>query len=222
MKRASEFHPFWPSKLAVPLGLIFLACLGVWLPLPYALRLAAVTLLTTFLPGYFLLQAIRLHAKDPLEQVILSIGSSYGLTLVGTLIGLYIAGYLSAPLIVGGLALISLALVTTGLFSPRLTPYPLSLSSLLYLCVPVVVAAFFSFTGLGYSDYWGDEMNGLLRALSIIAGQPDILFEHTKGAARHINNVCRAALLLGATEHKKILDETDLKRVILDLDRQLS
>jgi general secretion pathway protein A len=48
------------------------------------------------------------------------------------------------------------------------------------------------------------------------------LFEHTKGAARHINNVCRAALLLGATEHKKILDETDLKRVILDLDRQLS
>jgi len=48
------------------------------------------------------------------------------------------------------------------------------------------------------------------------------LFEHTKGAARHINNVCRAALLLGATEHKKIIDETDLKRVILDLDRQLA
>ncbi len=48
------------------------------------------------------------------------------------------------------------------------------------------------------------------------------LFEHTKGTARHINNVCRAALLLGATEHKKILDETDLKRVILDLDRQLA
>ena len=48
------------------------------------------------------------------------------------------------------------------------------------------------------------------------------LFDHTKGAARHINNVCRAALLLGATEHKKILDESDLKRVILDLDRLLT
>jgi type II secretory pathway predicted ATPase ExeA len=48
------------------------------------------------------------------------------------------------------------------------------------------------------------------------------LFDHTKGGARHINNVCRAALLLGATENKKILDETDLKRVLLDLDRQLA
>lgn len=48
------------------------------------------------------------------------------------------------------------------------------------------------------------------------------LFAHTKGGARHINNVCRAALLLGATENKQILDQTDLKRVLLDLDRQLS
>jgi len=42
--------------------------------------------------------------------------------------------------------------------------------------------------------------------------------DHTKGVARKINNVCRSALLLGATEHKQILDETDLKRVLLDLD----
>ena len=47
------------------------------------------------------------------------------------------------------------------------------------------------------------------------------LFDHTKGVARHINNLCRAALLLGATENKKILDETDFKRVLLDLDGQL-
>ncbi len=47
------------------------------------------------------------------------------------------------------------------------------------------------------------------------------LFDHTKGGARHINNLCLAALLLGATEDKKILDDTDLKRVLLDLDRQI-
>ena len=47
------------------------------------------------------------------------------------------------------------------------------------------------------------------------------LFDHSKGVARQINNVCRAALLLGVTEHKKILDETDLKRVLLDLDGHL-
>lgn len=42
--------------------------------------------------------------------------------------------------------------------------------------------------------------------------------DHTKGVARRINNLCRSALLLGASERKQVLDETDLKRVILDLE----
>jgi type II secretory pathway predicted ATPase ExeA len=47
------------------------------------------------------------------------------------------------------------------------------------------------------------------------------VYDHTKGVARKINNLCRGALLLGATEGKQILDETDLKRVILDLEGQV-
>ena len=46
------------------------------------------------------------------------------------------------------------------------------------------------------------------------------VYNHTKGVARKINNLCRGALLLGATEGKQVLDETDLKRVILDLEGQ--
>ena len=49
---------------------------------------------------------------------------------------------------------------------------------------------------------------------SFIAG----VYTPTKGVARRINNVCRSALLLGASESKQVLDETDLKRVILDLE----
>jgi general secretion pathway protein A len=52
---------------------------------------------------------------------------------------------------------------------------------------------------------------------SFLAG----VYDHTKGVARKINNLCRGALLLGATEGKQILDETDLKRVILDLEGQV-
>ena len=64
-----------------------------------------------------------------------------------------------------------------------------------------------------------------------IAGSQDQIFsdgfltgvyDYTKGVSRQINNICRSALLLGATENKKILDETDLKRVIHDQDGQLS
>ena len=47
------------------------------------------------------------------------------------------------------------------------------------------------------------------------------VYDHTKGVARKINNLCRGALLLGATEGKQVLDETDLKRVILDLEGQV-
>lgn len=58
---------------------------------------------------------------------------------------------------------------------------------------------------------------GQLFSDSFIAG----IYDHTKGVARQINNLCRSALLLGATEGKQILDETDLKRVLHDLDGQI-
>ena len=47
------------------------------------------------------------------------------------------------------------------------------------------------------------------------------VYDHTKGVPRKINNICRSALLLGFTERKQILDETDLKRVVHDLEGQL-
>lgn len=46
--------------------------------------------------------------------------------------------------------------------------------------------------------------------------------DYTKGVPRQINNLCRNALLLGATEGKHILDEADLKRVIHDQDGQVN
>jgi general secretion pathway protein A len=64
-----------------------------------------------------------------------------------------------------------------------------------------------------------------------VAGSPNQVFsdgfiagvsDYTKGVPRQINNLCRSALLLGATENKQILDETDLKRVIHDLDGQFN
>ena len=47
------------------------------------------------------------------------------------------------------------------------------------------------------------------------------LHHHAKGTPRLINNICRAALLPGAVEEKQILDQSDLKRALLDLNGQL-
>ena len=47
------------------------------------------------------------------------------------------------------------------------------------------------------------------------------LYDHTKGVVRKRNKVCCSALLLGVTEQKQVLDETDLRRVTHDLEGQL-
>ena len=46
--------------------------------------------------------------------------------------------------------------------------------------------------------------------------------DYTKGVAGKINNICRNALLLGVTEQKHALDQDDLKRVLLDLEGQIT
>jgi len=74
-----------------------------------------------------------------------------------------------------------------------------------------------------------EETAGYIRHHLRVAGHQRQLFsdsflsavyDHTKGVARKIINLCRSALLLGVTEQKQILDETDLKRVLLDMERQ--
>ncbi len=61
-----------------------------------------------------------------------------------------------------------------------------------------------------------EETAGYVKHHLHIAGYQDQLFsdsfvsgvyDHTKGVARKINNLCRNALLLGATENKRVLDE---------------
>jgi general secretion pathway protein A len=76
-----------------------------------------------------------------------------------------------------------------------------------------------------------EETAGYIKHHLHIAGCRDQLFsdsfvsgvyDHTKGVARKINNLCHNALLLGATEHKRVLDDRHLKRVILDLEGQVA
>ena len=76
-----------------------------------------------------------------------------------------------------------------------------------------------------------EETAGYIKHHLRVAGYQGQLFsdsflssvhDHTKGVARKINNLCRSALLLGVTEQKQILDETDLKRVLLDIEGQFA
>jgi 4-amino-4-deoxy-L-arabinose transferase-like glycosyltransferase len=179
MKERSQHR----RNLFLALGLTILVCLGVWLPTSFAVRLSAAMLLLFFLPGWLLLRALRVTAEDRLEQAVLAGGASYGLTALVSLGVVYVSGRLPALWVIGALGVLALALVVISLLRPASSEVAHALASvdIVYFFIPVVVAGFFSFTNLGYSDYWGDEMNGLLRAISVISGRGDVLFEHTKG-----------------------------------------
>ncbi len=169
-------------NLLVALGLVGLISAGIWLPLPDPLRLSIAALLLFFLPGWLWLQAAHLTAIDKLEQLVLSVGLSYALVVLASLSGLYLVGYSSATWVVGIVNFSSLIFFLIALRHRTKTFLsPLTYLDLLYFLAPITVAIFFSFTNLAYADYWGDEMNGLLRAISTIAGRFEAIFEHTKG-----------------------------------------
>ncbi len=165
-------------------GLTVAAVLVVWLPVPYEVRLPGAALLAFFLPGWALINAVWPEMRDVLERLVLAVGLSYAATVLVSLIVLYWQGQVAAAPVVGVLGVGSLALAvvgksrakTEGAWDVRLNGRDLA-----YVLLCAIPAAFLTFVNLDYADYWGDEMNGLLRAISVIAGHPDSIFEHTKG-----------------------------------------
>lgn len=167
----------------LPIILALLAGLSLWLPLPFAVQFGATVLLTLLLPGWTMLQATRLPGIDRLEQLTLAIGLSYGVTTLATLALVYTLGGLSVATLTGVLVGFVLLAAAFDRLRSGITHDVESVSgqTLLFFLLPVAVAAFLSFTHLAFADYWGDEMNGLLRAVSIDFYHGEAIFEHTKG-----------------------------------------
>ncbi len=175
------------SKLRLsPLATILIALLTVlclWLPLPFAIQFGAAALITMLLPGWALLQATRLPAIDRLEQLTLAIGLSYSVTTLAALALVYTLGGLSVTTLTGTLVGFVLLAAAFDRLPPGQTHTiePVSVRTLLLFMLSVTVAAWFSFTNLAFADYWGDEMNGLLRAVAVDFYHSEAIFEHTKG-----------------------------------------
>lgn len=166
--------------------LVALGCL--WLPVPFLLQFVAASLLAFFIPGWLLVQIMDLRELDSLERIVVAIGASYGLVVLGALATLYVFGQLSWSGIIEWLSVTTLILIVSYSWQLRKTAtvirneaHKLTRQDIAYFSIPVIVTTFFSFTNVAYADYWGDEMNGLLRAISIIGGRVETIFEHTKG-----------------------------------------
>jgi hypothetical protein len=156
----------------------------LWVPTPHPIRQIGAGLLAFVLPGWALLGVMRLAAEDILERLALAIGLSYAATVLASLGLSYVLGHVSAVPLLGVLGLGSLAIAVASHL--RGNPCPASPArsngyDVVYLALCLSLAAGFALVNLDYADYWGDEMNGLLRAVAVAGGRVDTIFEHTKG-----------------------------------------
>ncbi|MGC8879085.1 MAG: glycosyltransferase family 39 protein [Anaerolineae bacterium] len=170
---------FWAVALVI-------VCIGLTLsPAPAEVRLGGTVLLACFLPGWALVSALPRQIEDIFERLTLAVGLSFAITILLALLVAYIQGSVTAPalaLSLGFTSLVLSAIHLRGAVLPKQSSRPHAYD-LIAIGVCVIIAAFLTLTNLGYADYWGDEMNGLLRALAVVGGQRDALFEHTKGPA---------------------------------------
>ncbi len=170
---------FWAVALVI-------VCMGLVLsPAPVGVRLGGAVLLVCFLPGWALMRVLPRQFEDILERLALAVGLSCAVTILISLVLVYIQGSVTAPSLVLPLGFASLALLLAHLrgaapSQPSSRPHA---HDLIAIGICIAIAAFLTVTNLGYADYWGDEMNSLLRALAVVGGRGDVLFEHTKGPA---------------------------------------
>jgi hypothetical protein len=154
------------------IGIVLAVGVILVLPLPYSLRLCAASLLAYFScpAGRGAASSCGCLIEHLLERVVFAIGLSYAAIVVVSLGLLCVFGRVSAAPLLGVLGLGSLVLTVVGHFrrkpsvESRIAPNG---RDVLYLCLCLSVTAGFSLVNLDYADYWGDEMNGLLRAIAV-------------------------------------------------------
>jgi hypothetical protein len=154
---------------------------------PPFLQLLGGTVLFCFLPGFLLLALIlpESDSTDFLERLLLSVGASYFLSTLGLLglVFLPVETTLFSFLLV--LDFLIAALLAWCLVTGRRLGCPFfalwDRTYLIPFIVLAVLAAFFRFSALGYSEYQGDEIDVTMLAREIIVGQSGALFSHRKG-----------------------------------------
>ena len=158
--------------MAVAAALLAGNCLLLVAP-PGPMRTAG-ALLTLVLPGLALAEALLSNTARLLRW---TVGAGLGYVfIVGT--GLALA-YLPGPLLRWGVLMLadglSLALVVVLLRSGKRVASRGGGSRLIPLVMILLVAGFFRFASLGYSEFQGDEVKAMMPAARVLAGDPDAL-----------------------------------------------
>ena len=167
--------------LAVAAALIAGNCLLLVAP-PGPMRTAG-ALLTLVLPGLALAEVLLSNTSRLLRWTV-GAGLGYAFIIIAGLALAYSPGPLSrwgVLMLADGL---SLLLIVILLRSGKRAASPGDGSRLIPLVMILLVAGFFRFASLGYSEFQGDEVKAMMPAARVLAGDPDaLMLERKKGPA---------------------------------------
>lgn len=181
-----------------------------WLPISL-LRLVFTWVLVCFLPGWALVEGVFALPEERLGlgvRLLLGLGAGYVVTIVGGLWIYYALGRITFFSLWALYAAVGLLGFGVALWR-RFSKSPASLSakfvsySTLWLSGLLILAAYFRFYYLTYSDFRGDEAEVVLRAVAAIRGVGQPILSHTKGPAETLLATA-VGLLYGAFDEGAI------------------
>lgn len=163
-------------------------------------------LILFLLPGFLLLALLlpKPASADFLERILLSAGVSYFLGVLVVLIVHFLPGPISLLSLLLGLDLLIALLLVLCFAYRRNLGWPtfnlLDRRSLALIALVLLLASFYRFGALGYSEYQGDEIDVTSLAKAAISGQDDAFFWHKKGPAELAVATAFALLTNGLNE----------------------
>ncbi|MFQ5987590.1 MAG: glycosyltransferase family 39 protein, partial [Dehalococcoidia bacterium] len=147
------------------------------------LQFASSFILVCLLPGFMLINILLPGLPDLLERVVLSVGAGYGLLILIALGIHYLPGPMTSRSVLLVYDSLILVLLLCLLRQKRVAVSRLTKNAIWQISLLFLLAFFFRFTYLGYSEFQGDEAAVLLKGVGVIQGREDVLFRHKKGPA---------------------------------------
>lgn len=173
-------HPYiWPLLLAVGANGLIAADAAPWL------RYSAALLLLAFLPGWLLLAAAAIRVDPPAGRLVLAVGLSLALTILGAMLAVYLPGPLALPPLLGVMNGLILAAAGVAWFRRPVSPAPPAVSPAWAILVALLLlAALLRLPRLGYAEFHEDEAEALMLGVRLMQGEDYALFLHRKGPAQ--------------------------------------
>lgn len=175
------------ARIGLPLLSLCLALFLILVPTNLPLRAAGAFALTCLLPGVLLGEILfdNDETLNVVERLLLYLGLGYVSMGLGTLVLHYIPGPLSQRLMLAfyGIFIVALLAFKSNTSTKAGVTWHFGLSQKTAACLIglILLASFFRFTNLGYSEFQGDEGRALLRAAEVLQGHQEVLFLHKKG-----------------------------------------